>query len=387
MAIDPICGMQVNEKTGLKIEHDGKTVYFCSAHCMNKYLAENKLEAPVACTSCTPGEPFYQNKIVLISCLIGVLYISAYYIPFLSKLQMLLGMYLQKIALPVLIGLALGGIIEWLVPREYISKILSQSKKRTIIFAVFTGFLMTACSHGILALAIQLHKKGASGPAVVAFLLASPWANMAITILLFGFFGWKAFVLILSAIIIAIITGWIFLFLEKKKWVESNPNTVDVDDNFSIRADIKARAKAVKFGLAPTINAIGKIWEGSISLANMVLWWILLGTLLSSIAGALIPEAWMKAYMGSSILGLFVTLAVATVMEICSEGTAPLAFELYRQTGAFGNVFVFLMAGVVTDYTEIGLLWSNVGWRTAVFMPLITVPQVVFLGWVFNGLF
>jgi len=34
-----------------------------------------------------------------------------------------------------------------------------------------------------------------------------------------------------------------------------------------------------------------------------------------------------------------VTLIVATIMEVCSEGTAPLAFELYRQTGAFGNAF------------------------------------------------
>jgi hypothetical protein len=45
------------------------------------------------------------------------------------------------------------------------------------------------------------------------------------------------------------------------------------------------------------------------------------------------------------------------------------------------------MAGVVTDYTEIGLLWHNVGRKTAIWLPIITVPQVVLLGWIANKIF
>ena len=89
-------------------------------------------------------------------------------------------------------------------------------------------------------------------------------------------------------------------------------------------------------------------------------------------------------YMGPTFAGLLVTLAVATVIEICSEGSAPLAFELYRQVGALGNPFVFLMAGVVTDYTEIGLLWTNIGRKTALWLPVVAVPQVLLIAWLFN---
>ena len=91
--------------------------------------------------------------------------------------------------------------------------------------------------------------------------------------------------------------------------------------------------------------------------------------------------------MGPTILGLFVTLLVATIIEVCSEGSAPMAFEIFRQTGALGNSFVFLMAGVVTDYTEIGLLWHNVGKRTAIWLPVIAVPQVIVLGIIANIIF
>ncbi len=126
---------------------------------------------------------------------------------------------------------------------------------------------------------------------------------------------------------------------------------------------------------------------GSVSLGNMVLWWILIGMGLASLTGAYVPQNIFRQYMGPSLLGLFVTLIIATILEVCSEGTAPLAFEIFRQTGALGNSFVFLMAGVVTDYTEIGLLWTNIGKKTAIWLPVVAVPQVILLGILANIIF
>ncbi len=280
-----------------------------------------------------------------------------------------------------------GGVIDWLVPSEYVSVILARKKKRTIIYSVMTGFLMSACSHGILALAIQLYKKGASVPAVIAFLLASPWANLPLTILMFGFFGAKAFYIVGAAIVVALISGYIFMFLDSRKLIEHNPNTVQVDENFNVIADAKARLEQIKVNGSTALNGIRSVWAGSLSLANMVLWWIMLGMLLASMAAAYLPENFMAQYMGPTVLGLLVTILVATVLEICSEGTAPLAFEIFRQTGALGNSYVFLMAGVVTDYTEIGLIWTNIGWKTAVWLPVVTVPQVIILGVLANLIF
>ena len=39
MAIDPICGMTVDEATGLRAEHSGQTFYFCCEHCRRKFIA------------------------------------------------------------------------------------------------------------------------------------------------------------------------------------------------------------------------------------------------------------------------------------------------------------------------------------------------------------
>lgn len=41
MAIDPICHMEVDESTDIKVEHGGETYYFCCEHCRRKYLQQH----------------------------------------------------------------------------------------------------------------------------------------------------------------------------------------------------------------------------------------------------------------------------------------------------------------------------------------------------------
>jgi Cu+-exporting ATPase len=50
MAIDPICGMTVDEKTGLSTERDGQKFYFCSRHCREKFLSPNAQTEPMVVT-------------------------------------------------------------------------------------------------------------------------------------------------------------------------------------------------------------------------------------------------------------------------------------------------------------------------------------------------
>ncbi len=334
------------------------------------------------CSHCEKEE-WYRNKAVVVAAGLGFLCALSYVLPFLEPFRKSFLMYFSRIWWAMLLGLGLGGAINHFVPCEYISHILARPKKRTILYSVIIGFFMSACSHGILALSIQLHKKGASNPAVIAFLLASPWANFPLTIMLIAFFGLKALYIILCAIAIAVITGLIYQVLESNDLIEKNENSLDVREDFSIAKDLKKRS----FGYRFSLSDVKGIYKGALSLGDMVLWWILIGIGLASLVGAYVPKGIFQHYMGPTFMGLMATLAVATIMEVCSEGTAPLAFEIFRQTGAFGNAFVFLMAGVVTDYTEIGLLWVNVGKRVAIWLPVITVPQVIVLGMLANLIF
>jgi uncharacterized membrane protein YraQ (UPF0718 family) len=302
---------------------------------------------------------------------LGIFLVS--YLPALSDFNASLLSYMALIWWAILLGLLLGGMIDYFVPEGFIFKYLGQRKKRTLLNATLAGFLLSACSHGILALAIQLHKKGASIPAVITFLLASPWANLPITILLFGFFGWKAFLFVIGAMLIALITGYAYMVLEKLKIIEASNVVTSVEDyewknlkNFNFKRSMLG------------------ISRGAVNLANMVLWWIIIGFLIAAVIKTWVPHEFIMGYFGPDFIGLLLTLGVATIIEVCSEGSSPIAFEIYESIGTLGNPFVFLMAGVVTDYTEIGLLWANIGKRTAIWLPIISVPQVLLLGYLFN---
>lgn len=318
--------------------------------------------------------PAINRRLLLVGgVFLGVLLLS--FLPLLAPLNDSLLQYLAIVWWAVLLGLVLGGIIDYFVPDGFVVRLLGGRSKLTLVNAVLAGFLMSACSHGILAIAIQLYKKGAGVPAVITFLLASPWANLPMTILLFGFFGIKALLFVGGAMVIALLTGLVFTLLDELQWIEGPASDVDAEDvswdritNF----DVKKSARGVLIG--------------AISLANMVLWWILIGILAAALIGAFVPEHFFMEYLGPDFVGMLVTLLFATVLEVCSEGTSPIAFEIFNKTAALGNPFVFLMAGVATDYTEIGLLWSNIGKRTAIWLPVVTVPQILLLGMWFNSL-
>ncbi len=270
-------------------------------------------------------------------------------------------------------GLFIGGLIDYFVPKDFIFKYLGQKRKISIVYAVFAGFLISACSHGILAISMQLYKKGASIPAVITFLLASPWANLPVTILLFSFFGIKAIWFILVAMFIAVFTGFVYMILEKFNLIEKSKK-IKFQQNYEW-------TKIKNFNLKESISGTTK---GIVNLSNMVLWWILIGFLVAVIIRAYVPSHIFMQYFGPTISGLLLTLLFATIIEVCSEGSAPIAFEIFNKVGVLGNPFVFLMAGVVTDYTEIGLIWSNIGKRTAIWLPIITVPLVIIFGILFN---
>ncbi len=385
---DPVCGMQVDEGSGVRLDYEGRPYYFCSQHCAEKFAKEHGISLRQYPSCAVQAKvPFYKNKTFIVASVLTALVLLSFLVPALIPFRKALLGYFKIIWWAILLGLFLGGIIDYYIPREHITFLLARGGKRTIFNAVLLGFLMSVCSHGILALAIQLHKKGASTPSVISFLLASPWANMTITVMLIGFFGLKAFFIILSAIIIAIVTGLIFIFLERKGLIEKNKNTLSIEEGFSIKEDIRKRFREYKFSITALKAGIKGVYGGAVSLGNMILWWSLIGMGIASFAGAYIPTSFFQSYMGPSLLGMFVTLAIATVIEVCSEGSAPMAFEIFKQTGALGNSLVFLMAGVATDYTEIGLLWHNVGRKTAIWLPIVTVPQVILAGFLANMLF
>ena len=269
------------------------------------------------------------------------------------------------------------------VPREYIISVLGQPGKfSSLIKATGAGLLLDLCSHGILMVGMKLYERGASTAQVMAFLIASPWNSLSLTIILVTLIGlkWTLTFIIFSAVI-ALVSGLIFDLLEKKGILPSNPHKVEIPEDFKLLKNIRNDLKSYQFSK----QDIGKLLIAGIKDSKMIIKWLLFGAILSSFIQAFVDQDVLQAYFGPTILGLLATLVITTILEVCSEGASPIAADLINRAGAPGNSFTFLMAGVATDYTEILSLKSTTkSWKVALFLPLVTVPQVLVIGYILN---
>ena len=271
------------------------------------------------------SQPKPEISLVLLLCLVAVSFL-----PSLEALNISLLGYLKLLAIPLILGFLLGGSIDYFVPQGFIYRYLGRTGKPSLFYALAGGFLMSSCSHGILAIAIQIYRKGASIPAVITFLLASPWANFPVTILLISFFGWKGILFIVTAGFIAIVTGFIFEILERGGYVEKN-DVAGLEEGYEWE-------RAKNFSLRESVPGV---LRGSLNLSNMVLWWLIVGLIMAVLIDVYVPGEFFMQYLGPDAGGLLLTLAGATVIEVCSEGSSLVAFEIYDKVGSFGNPFVF----------------------------------------------
>ena len=269
-------------------------------------------------------------------------------------------------------GIVFVGIVG-IIPKDVITRLLGKEKSTISIFkATIAGVLLDLCSHGILLVAMKLYKRGVRLSQVVAFLVASPWNSFSLTIILIAFIGWKwTLAYIFLSMVVAFIAGLITEYFVSKNVLPENPNTESLND-----------------------GSLDKKWTEIFSLrylkdtvieCEVLLRWVFLGVIAAGLIRTFVPTETFTHYFGPTILGMFLTLVAATIIEVCSEGSVPIAYDLFGRAIAPGNAFLFLMAGASTDYTEImALKETTKSWKIALFLPVVTLPQILFIAYILN---
>ena len=282
----------------------------------------------------------------------------------------------------ILIGIAAVGVLGQ-VPKEVVAKLLGQGgSMRGIIRATLAGTLLDLCNHGILMVGMQLYRKGASLGQTIAFLVSSPWNSLSLTLILIALIGLKwTLAFIVLSMVIGVISGRVADAMVKRGMLPANPHEIELADDYRLRDGLK-EAWA---GIRPGDGNLGRVVKDGLSESTMILRWIFFGIVMAGAIRAFVPDEMFSQYFGPSLVGLFLTLAATTVIEVCSEGSSPIAADLLNRAGAPGNAFTFLMAGAATDYTEIlALRETTRSWKATLALPLLTTPQVLVIAWFLN---
>ena len=282
----------------------------------------------------------------------------------------------------ILVGMVAVGLIDR-VPREMVIAAIGRERSFAgLVRATAAGFLLDLCNHGVLMVGAKLYERGASLGQTFAFLIASPWNSLSLTIIIGLLMGWGwMFVFIGLSLVIALITGLIVERMESRGRVAANPNRVDIPADFDLIAEARRGIRETRYDRHFFADTLRR----SVTASRMVLRWLFFGIVLAALIRASVPTEIFATWFGPTLLGLLATLVAATIIEVCSEGSVPIASDLMTRADAPGNAFTFLMAGASTDYTEMMVLREVTGyWKSALVLPLLTVPQIVALGYVIN---
>lgn len=282
----------------------------------------------------------------------------------------------------VVIAIFFVGILEN-IPREMVLGIIGTQRGFVgVLKAAFAGIVLDMCNHGILLVGLKLYERGITLGQLIAFLVASPWNSFSLTIILFSLIGgyWTVVFIVLS-FILAIVTGCIFEVLVARGVLQDNENIVCLPEGYNAFHEAKKLLWTVRISLKGLIDT----FSTGIKDSGMIIRWLFVGILITSAIKSFVSVEMYQYLFGSSASGLFYTLIFSTIIEACSEGSTPIAADILNTAKSPGNAFAFLMNGASTDYTEIvGLKERTRSWKIALFLPLVTLPQIILISLLIN---
>ena len=211
----------------------------------------------------------------------------------------------------------------------------------------------------------------------MAFLIASPWNSFSLTLILISLIGlpWTLAFIGLS-MLIAVVSGLIFNALVAKAILPENPARLEAVATTGEPGFLQSLPRK------PVELLRDVLWFG-IKDSGSIIKWLFIGIILAALLREGLSLEQYQNYFGNTGLGLLLTLALATVLEVCSEGSAPIASDIFLRAKSPGNAFTFMMAGVSTDYTEIMAIRENTAsWKIALFLPLVTLPQILLVAYI-----
>lgn len=288
----------------------------------------------------------------------------------------------------LILGFALSGVVQAVVTKGEMSRLLPDTSPRSIVIASALGIASSSCSYAAVALARSMFRKGADFVAAMAFQFASTNLVVELGIILAVLMGWQ-FVAAEYAggvIMIVLLTVMLWAVMTRERIEEARRQA---DRGVAGRMEGHATMD-MSVGGGGSILARITSPKGFTAISHyFVMDWasiwidIVLGLLIAGALAAWVPKEFWQAFflsadpVGSKIIGPLIGPLVAIVSFVCSVGNVPLAAVLWNGGISFGGVIAFLFADLII-LPILDIYRRYYGLRIA--MPLLGVSYAAMAG-------
>lgn len=270
----------------------------------------------------------------------------------------LAGSMTWEILWALILGFALSAVVQAVVRRATITRLLGDDRPRTVAIATGFGMASSSCSYAAVALARSLFRKGANFTAAMAFEIASTNLVLELGVILFLLMGWQ-FTLaeFIGGPIIIIAVAVMFRIVLRRRLLDAAAEQADRGLAGSMEGHAAMDMSVQKQGGFWTrlVSADGATAVAHVFVMEWAAIWkdLVAGLLIAGAIGAWVPNSfWQGLFLDdhpllSAIWGPIIGPLVAIVSFVCSIGNVPLAVVLWSGGISFGGVIAFILADLL----------------------------------------
>ena len=275
----------------------------------------------------------------------------------------------------LLLGLLIAGLMKAWVPSKVLSKHLGQGKL-AIIKAALIGAPLPLCSCGVIPVATELRRSGASPSATSSFLVATPETGIDSVSVSYALLG-PVFAIYrpTAAIMSAIITGLLVATIKDEEIKSSATQQQSEKSGCCGSKDAVKVEEAAKSttSCCSTKKATPKITENafvsktkqgvyyaSTKLIDDIIIWLLIGLIFASLVRTFLPQEFLLSY-GSGLPAMLLMILISIPMYICATASTPIAAGFIMAGLSPGTALVFMMAGPATNISTLGVIRNEMG--------------------------
>ncbi|MGA2826634.1 MAG: permease [Streptosporangiaceae bacterium] len=263
-----------------------------------------------------------------------------------------------QIAWALILGFTLSAVVQAVVRRSTIVRLLGDDHPRTLALAAAFGAASSSCSYAAVALARSLFRKGASFTAAMAFEIASTNLVIELGVILALLMGWQFTVAEFTGgpIMIVVVAVVFRLFLREKLLRKAREHA-----SLGIAGSMEGHA-AMDMSVQGDGSFLRRLLsrDGFTAVAHVfVMEWaailrdLIIGLLAAGAIAAWVPDSFWRAFffaghpLAAKVGGPLIGPAVAILSFVCSIGNVPLAVVLWKGGISFGGVVAFIFGDLI----------------------------------------